>query len=145
MLAKIGRLLWIIVIGAGGFKVLMGLPWVLCGRGQFKAIIHTPKKKVNIYFILCILFIQYAYLHIFSPQKMIPALQFSLGLGIPVGILGLVLYSWTLKQKKEGISLSPWIEDEDEPMLNEIKYSDYLNNCLGFSVIFTSKGGSIKV
>ena len=136
MFAEIGRLLWIIIVGIGGFKILMGLPWALCGRMQFRATIHTPKKKVNIYFILCILFIQCAYLHFFSPQEMISALQFSFGLGVPVGILGLALYSWALKQKKKGTSLSPWIKDESEPMLNKIEYSDYLNNCLGFSAIF---------
>ena len=129
MLTDIVRLLWIIIVGVGGFKILMGLPWV------FRSAIHTPKKKINIYFILCILFIQYAYLYYFSPQEMNTAFQFSFGLGIPVGILGLVLYSWALERKKKGLSLSPWIEDEGEPMLNKIEYSDYLNNCLCFSVI----------
>ncbi len=44
MFAEIGRLLWIIIVGIGGFKILMGLPWALCGRGQFRATIFLGFK-----------------------------------------------------------------------------------------------------
>ncbi len=132
------KLFIIIIIVASGIKILIGLPWTLCPRFFFAAVLHTPKRKINIYFILFCLFIQYIYLHFFSPQEIISALEFSFALGIPIGILGLVLYAWTLKQKREGRSFAPWVkvEDEAEPMLSKIEYTDYLNNCLGFSAIF---------
>lgn len=104
------------------------------------------------------------------------ALQLSFGVGIPVGIMGAAIYYSVCKSKKEGKSVSAFINDDESNVTElldsmrkacpenklsafeeesrkirtkfaqepkkvnagffKIEWKDYLNNALGFSVVF---------
>ena len=66
-IVEIGRLLWIIIMLVGAFKIFNGLPWVI--RLHTGPSLHMPKKKVHIFFILLILSLQYLYLQWFLSSE----------------------------------------------------------------------------
>lgn len=114
MFTQILRLFWIIIIVAGAIKVFSGLPWALGGEDwTWKVDINIPKKKVNIYFILAVLLIQCIYSYFFLYDEIKSVLQFSFGVGIPIGMMGMAIYHWVYKRKKEGKTTSPFLIDED--------------------------------